>query len=136
MFSTYNMFDEILDLRNVIERFFDENPVTAARADFPPVNLYEEANGIEVTAFMPGVRADSLNLQLLNQSLVIEGEKKSDLQEKPYVRRERTFGTFQKSVRLPFKVDPGSVEATLRDGVLTVRLTKAPEARAKKIEVK
>jgi HSP20 family protein len=136
MFSTYNMFDEMLDLRNVIERFFDENPVTAARADFPPVNLYEEADGIEVTAFMPGVRADSLNLQLLNQSLVIEGEKKSDLQEKPYVRRERTFGTFQKSVRLPFKVDPGSVEATLRDGVLTVRLTKAPEARAKKIEVK
>lgn len=136
MFSTYNMFDEMLDLRNVIERFFDENPVTAARADFPPVNLYEEAEGIEVTAFMPGVRADSLNLQLLNQSLVIEGEKKSDLQEKPYVRRERTFGTFQKSVRLPFKVDPGSVEATLRDGVLTVRLTKAPEARAKKIEVK
>lgn len=136
MFSTYNMFDEMLDLRNVIERFFDENPVTAARADFPPVNLYEEADGIEVTAFMPGVRADSLNLQLLNQSLVIEGEKKSDLQEKPYVRRERTFGIFQKSVRLPFKVDPGSVEATLRDGVLTVRLTKAPEARAKKIEVK
>lgn len=136
MFSTYNMFDEMLDLSNVIERFFDENPVTAARADFPPVNLYEEADGIGVTAFMPGVRADSLNLQLLNQSLVIEGEKKSDLQEKPYVRRERTFGTFQKSVRLPFKVDPGSVEATLRDGVLTVRLTKAPEARAKKIEVK
>jgi HSP20 family protein len=130
------MFDEMLDLRNVIERFFDDNPVTAARTDFPPVNLYEEADGIEVTAFMPGVKADSLNLQLLNQSLVIEGEKMSDLQEKPYVRRERTFGTFQKSVRLPFKVDPGSVEATLRDGVLTVRLTKAPEARAKKIEVK
>lgn len=136
MFSAYNMFDEMLDLRNVIERFFDENPVTAARTDFPLVNLYEEADGVKVTAFMPGVKADSLNLQLLNQSLVIEGEKMSDLQEKPYVRRERLFGTFQKSVRLPFRVDPGSVDATLRDGVLTVRLTKAQEARARKIEVK
>ncbi len=136
MYTTYDIFDEISNVRSLMERFFSDNPVNPGRSEFPYINMYEHNDTVEITALMPGVTGDSLNLQLVDNSLLIEGEKKSDIEDKPYVRRERRFGKFQKSVQLPYKVEGNNIEAVLKDGILVVKLVKSEEARPRRIQIK
>ncbi len=88
-----------------------------------------------VRALIPGVKAEDLEIHLVNDSLVIEGDKKNDYADQPYLRRERQFGTFKKSLRLPYRVDADKITAELNNGVLLIRLNKSEEARPKKIEI-
>jgi len=136
MYSTYDIFEDVLGLRNMVDRFFSDNPIPRRRVDFPYVNLYEDKDEVEITALLPGVKADTLNIELVDTSLVIEGEKPSDIEDRPYIRKEREFGKFRKSVRLPYRVDMNKIQAEMREGVLSIRLAKAEEAKPKKIEVK
>ncbi len=136
MFTTYDIFDDMLSLRNWVDRFFVEHPVTSRWVEYPYVNLYEGNDTVEISALLPGVKADSLNIQMLDNSIVIEGEKPSDVdRDKTYIRRERSFGKFQKSVKLPYKVDAGKVDANLRDGILTIKLVKSEEAKPRRIAI-
>ncbi len=135
MYTAYDIFDDVLGLRNMVDRFFSDNPVPRRRVDFPYVNLYEDKDEVEITALLPGVKSDSLNIELVDTSLVIEGEKPSDIKDRPYIRKEREFGKFRKSVRLPYRVDMNKIQAEMREGVLSIRLAKAEEAKPKKIEV-
>ena len=134
MYTTYDVFDDVVNLRNLVDRFFTEAPAVRRNVEYPYVNLRENNDEVVITALLPGVGVDSLNIQLIDNSLVLEGEKKSDVQDKPYIRKERVFGRFQKAVRLPYRVDGDKIEAGLKDGILTIRLAKAEEARPKKIE--
>ncbi|HSV97459.1 MAG TPA: Hsp20/alpha crystallin family protein [Spirochaetota bacterium] len=136
MYTTYDVFDDVVRLRDLVDRFFTEAPAMRRNLEYPHVNLKENNDEVMITALLPGVKADSLNIQLVDNSLVLEGEKKSDVQDKPYIRRERVFGRFQKAVRLPYRVDGEKIEAGLKDGILTIRLAKAEEARPKKIEIR
>lgn len=136
MYTTYDVFDDVVNLRNLVDRFFTEAPAVRRNVEYPYVNLRENNDEVVITALLPGVGVDSLNIQLIDNSLVLEGEKKSDVQDKPYVRKERAFGRFQKAVRLPYRVDGDKIEAGLKDGILTIRLAKAEEARPKKIEIR
>ncbi len=136
MYTTYDVFDEMVHLRDLVDRFFTEAPALRRNVEYPYVNLKENNDEVIITALLPGVKADSLDIQLIDNSLVLEGEKKSDVQDKPYIRKERVFGKFQKAVRLPYRVDGDKIEAGLKDGILTVKLAKAEEARPKKIEIR
>ncbi|MGV7927381.1 MAG: Hsp20/alpha crystallin family protein [Spirochaetota bacterium] len=136
MYTTYDVFDDVVNLRNLVDRFFTEAPAVRRNVEYPYVNLRENNDEVVITALLPGVGVDSLNIQLIDNSLVLEGEKKSDVQDKPYIRKERVFGRFQKAVRLPYRVDGDKIEAGLKDGILTIRLAKAEEARPKKIEIR
>jgi len=136
MYTTYDVFDDVVNLRNLVDRFFTEAPAVRRNVEYPYVNLRENNDEVVITALLPGVGVDSLNIQLIDNSLVLEGEKKSDVQDKPYIRKERVFGRFQKAVRLPYRVDGDKIEAGLKDGILTIRLAKAEEAKPKKIEIR
>lgn len=136
MYTTYDVFDDVVNLRNLVDRFFTEAPAVRRNVEYPYVNLRENNDEVVITALLPGVGVDSLNIQLIDNSLVLEGDKKSDVQDKPYIRKERVFGRFQKAVRLPYRVDGDKIEAGLKDGILTIRLAKAEEARPKKIEIR
>ena len=136
MYTTYDVFDDVVNLRNLVDRFFTEAPAVRRNVEYPYVNLRENNDEVVITALLPGVGVDSLNIQLIDNSLVLEGEKKSDVQDKPYIRKERAFGRFQKAVRLPYRVDGDKIEAGLKDGILPIRLAKAEEARPKKIEIR
>jgi HSP20 family protein len=85
---------------------------------------------------MPGVKAEDLNVELKDRSLVIEGERKSDYEDKPYLRKEREFGSFKKSVRLPYDVDRDRIRASLSNGIFTITLEKSENAKSKKIDIK
>lgn len=136
MLRSYDFFDDVLELRSLFDDFFDRSRTTGGRIEYPYINLSEKDDKIEITAVMPGVKPADINLQLTQDSLIIEGERKSDIQEKPYIRREREFGKFKKSIRLPYAVDTNDINAGLKDGILTIKLIKSEEARPKKIAIK
>ncbi len=104
------------------------------------VNIAEHDGAIEVTADMPGVAPEDIDVQLKEGILTIKGEKKSekDDKQKNYHVMERSYGMFERSIMLPTDVDAGKVEAAFDKGVLKVTLPKLPPEKSsvQKITVK
>jgi len=98
-----------------------------------PVNVREEDDGFTLTAVVPGLKADDLNIQVLDGVVRIEGEYKLD--DGDYMLAELPNGKFRRTLRMPASVEADTVEAKIKDGVLTLRLPKAESALPKKIKV-
>jgi HSP20 family protein len=97
------------------------------------VDLRDQEDAYELQALVPGLKAEDLNIQVLEDVVTIEGEFKAD--ESEYLVRELPHGSFHRSLRLPVALDAGKAEARIRDGVLTLRLPKAEESRPKTIKI-
>lgn len=103
---------------------------------FVPVNVSSDDEGYTLTALLPGVKADDLNIQVVNETVTLQGEIKAEENGKTsYLLRERPTGKFYRSVRLPEPLSTAKAEADLTDGVLTLRVPKADEARPRTIKV-
>jgi HSP20 family protein len=102
----------------------------------PPVDITETDDAWVVEAELPGVDPDDVTVELRDSELSISGEIKEREREGILRRRTRRVGAFDFQVTLPGQADTEHVEATLRDGVLTVRVPKPEQARARRIEVK
>ncbi len=98
------------------------------------INVREEDNAYVLSALVPGLQAEDLNIQVLEDVVRIEGEYKTD--ENNYLVRELPLGSFSRTLRLPVAIEADSVEAKIADGILTLTLPKAESARPKKIQVK
>lgn len=111
---------------------------------WPRVNISETDKELRVTAELPGVEQKDIDITLTGGDLVIKGEKKSESDEKKddkgrsYQRVERSFGLFERRMTLPFEVETSKIDATFKDGVLTLVLPKPAEAQkaSRKIEIK
>jgi len=133
---TYDVFDEVAGLRDIIDTFFNDIPARTTRTrELPSVSMLEGDDEIVVRALVPGVSNGDIAIHLVDTSLIIEGEKKNDYADQPYLRRERSFGKFKKSVKLPYRVDGANIKAELANGILSVRLAKSEEAKPRKIEI-
>ncbi|MBE0670803.1 MAG: Hsp20/alpha crystallin family protein [Anaerolineales bacterium] len=97
------------------------------------VNIREEDEAYILSALVPGLKAEDLNIQILEDVVSIEGEYKTD--EAEFLLNELPSGAFRRTLRLPAEVDAEKVEAKIADGVLTLTLPKAESARPKKIKV-
>jgi HSP20 family protein len=97
------------------------------------VNIREEDEAYVLSALVPGLKAEDLNIQILEDVVSIEGEYKAD--EAEFLLNELPSGSFRRTLRLPNEVDSEKVEAKIADGVLTLILPKAESARPKKIKV-
>lgn len=97
------------------------------------VNIREEDDAYVLSALVPGLKADDLNIQVLEDVLRIEGEYKLD--ESEYLMQELPHGSFKRTLRLPTVIDADHVEAKITDGVLMLKLPKAESARPKKINI-
>jgi HSP20 family protein len=135
MFTTYNLLNDINEMRGLLDNFFDNRSYITRRVDYPYINLYEKDDEIEIIVLAPGEKVEDINLELNDGRLIIEAEKKNDHVDKRYIRQERTFGKFRKTVELPYRVDPGKINASMKDGVLSIKLTKSPDAKPKRIEI-
>ena len=104
----------------------------------PAVDIYEDEGMITVSAQLPGVKAGDVHIDVENNVLTLNGERKLEREDKRegYHRIESSYGAFTRSFVLPESADSEKVEANLSDGVLTVRIPKRPEAAPKRIEVK
>jgi HSP20 family protein len=97
------------------------------------VNIREEDDTYVLSALVPGLKAEDLNIQVLEDALRIEGEYKLD--ENEYLLQELPRGSFKRTLRLPVAIDADHVEAKITNGVLTLKLPKAESARPKKISI-
>jgi HSP20 family protein len=97
------------------------------------VNVREEDDAYVLSALVPGLKAEDLNIQVLDDVLRIDGGYKAD--ENEYVLRELPSGSFTRTLRLPAAIEADSVEAKISEGVLTLKLPKAESARPKRIQV-
>lgn len=126
-------------LQRDFERAFDRAFGNGANATVvgPALNAWEIADGLIVEAELPGVSLADLDIQVLGEELTIKGRRTRTAPENAtLVREERPTGEFLRVLRLPFDVEAGKIEATLKDGLLTLRIPKAESARPRKIEVK
>ena len=137
--STWPTLGRLTDLRDEIDRFF-ESPI-ARTSEYlgwaPAFDVYEEKDNFVVKAELPGMKKEDINVSLHDGDLIISGERKSETKSEgtEIYRAERFFGKFQRSVSLPASVAAAKVSAEYKDGVLTVTLPKAEEAKPKQIEV-
>jgi HSP20 family protein len=104
----------------------------------PAVDVAEEDNEYVVKIELPGVNKDDVKITLESNILTIRGEKKAEKEskDKNYHRMERSYGSFQRSFTLPTSVKNDKIDAEYNNGILSITLPKAEEAKPKQIEVK
>jgi len=130
------------EIDHVLERFlrdpWDIGRPGTEMGTFPRLDLVESEDDVTVRAELPGVSPKSVTVEVTAGVLKVSGEKAEEREEKraDFVYSERQFGSFVRTVALPAAVDPDRVEASFKDGVLTVRIAKRPDARPKKITVR
>ncbi|SRR5581483_2087132 len=102
----------------------------------PPVDIYEDGDGITLQADLPGVSKERLSMRVENQSLIIEGQMQFDLPEQAEaLYADVRSSVYRRSFELSRELETDKIEANLKDGVLTVRIPKRAEMRARRIEI-
>lgn len=103
----------------------------------PAVDVYEDENKVVVKAELPGMTDKDIDVNILNNTLIIKGEKKKEEEKKEqsYYRLERSYGAFQRSITLPSHVAADKVKASFKNGILEIELPKKEEAKPKQIKV-
>ena len=102
----------------------------------PALDLYQNNDNVVAIVELPGMRKEEIEISLQDGTLTISGERKEEAgQENGATRTERCTGKFRRSITLPTRVDVNKVSATYKDGILTVTLPKAEEAKPKQIQI-
>jgi HSP20 family protein len=134
----YDPFEEMRRLQEEVNRAFSASVAGAralAPAEFPALSVYANEDGIAVTAELPGVNAEDLEVSAFQDTLTLRGSRSAPAEAKAYHRRERQQGEFVRTLNLPFRVDPERVEANLEDGVLRLSLHRPEEDKPKRIKI-
>lgn len=138
--SYRNPWQELDSLSSRLNRMFDDFPTPTESGNWiPAVNVEETADSLNLTAELPGMSLEDIELELENNVLTLRGRKndvREEGEEKRYHLWERRFGTFQRSFTLPRTVSADDIEAEFRDGVLHVHLPKVAEAKSRRIAIK
>jgi HSP20 family protein len=132
---------EMERLRREMNRLFDQvdrGPGANVIAGYPAMNIWSDADGVLVTAELPGVNLDELDIAVQGNTLTLKGSRpRPEMSEEMVVhRQERSYGQFRRVLQLPFEVEANAVEAAYENGVLQITLPRAESAKPKKIEVK
>jgi HSP20 family protein len=102
-----------------------------------PLNLWEDDENVYVETEVPGVKLEDIEILAVGDALSIKGQRNYEFPENAKVlRRERGFGSFERKTSLPTEIDVDKVQASLRDGVLTVTLPKVAARKPRKVQVK
>ena len=129
------------EMDRVFDRFFDSwpfRPSSESRDWAPSGDVSETAKKVVVKAEVPGMDAKDIDIAVTGDVLTIRGERTQEKEEKEenFHRIERSYGAFSRSIRLPAEVETDKVDATYKDGVLRISMSKTKKASQKKIEVK
>jgi len=113
-------------------------PGSGTAPSYPAMNVWTDQDGVVVTAELPGINPEDMDISVKNETLTVQGYRAPDeVQEgETYHRRERGSGRFTRSLQLPFQVESGKVAASYQKGVLTITLPRAQADKPKKIAIK
>jgi HSP20 family protein len=146
--SRFDPFREMLTLREAVDRLFEDSIVSpaslrtlnggSAMGINPPLDLHQTDDDLVLTVSLPGVKPEDVSITITGQVLQIRGEFKADesLKRDDFLYRERRFGTFNRQLELPVRVQGDAARAEFEDGVLTLRVPKAAEVKPRQIEIK
>lgn len=130
------------DLRHEVDRLF-ENFVGSTPGEllrgrrYPPVDVWEEGESLIVMAEIPGVSLDRIEVYARGSELTLKGTRPlASAQSSTVYRQELASGDFERRIALPVEIEPDQIEATLKDGLLTIRLRKPATAQARRISVR
>ena len=102
-----------------------------------PLDVKDEKEAFVLSAIIPGLSAEDIDIEILNDTVSISGEFKREVEEEDtYLRQERPSGNFHRSLRFATKLESDKAEANLENGILSLRIPKVPEAQPKSIKVK
>ncbi len=131
------------EMNRIFDRFFGTLPAEdqeemAVSDWYPDVDIVENKDEIVVKAELPGMKKDDIHISYKDGVLTLEGERKKEKEEKDvnYHRVERVYGKFCRSFQLPTVIQEDKINAEYKDGILTIHLPKAEEAKPKEIEIK
>jgi len=134
---------EMMTLREAMDRLFDDaftRPLSLAGNNWsvPAVDMYQTDNEVVVKAALPGIKADEVQINITGEVLTLKGEvkQKEEVKEKAYHLREQRWGMFERSIILPTDVVADKAKADFENGILTITLPKAEQAKPKTITVK
>lgn len=122
-----------------LEKWFEEEWPEIKSAEFiPPVDIYEKGNNLIVETPITGIEPEKVDISVEDNTLILKGksEKKSEVEDKNYYRKEVRYGSFYRAVTLPTKVVGEKATATYEDGLLRITIPKAVPTKAKKLKVK
>jgi HSP20 family protein len=144
--GAFPVFRGFESLRRDMNRMFDEffrGDILADESFFgrdwtPAVDVIENNDAYVLKAELPGMNKDDVKITLENNVLTIRGEKKNEMEKKEgdFHRVERSYGLFERSFTIPGSIKANDIDAQYKDGVLTLTLPKAEEAKPKLIDVK
>lgn len=103
----------------------------------PSVDIYEEGNNLLVKAEIPGINKEDIEVKVVNNTLVLSGEKKTEekVERKDYLRLERSSGSFSRTLALPEGIDSDNIEATYKDGILEIKIPRIEESKVHTVTV-
>jgi HSP20 family protein len=143
MITRWDPFQEVMTLRNAVERLFDASMGSADATTRPlawgmPLDVVEEGDAYIVKANIPGINPEDIDITFTDNVLTIKGEMKSDdeVKENRYHMRERRYGAFSRSISLGDRINGDNISAAYDNGVLSLTLPKAEESKPKRIEIK
>jgi HSP20 family protein len=136
---------EMVSLRHAMDRLFEDSfvsplgwrTISGGDAITPALDVHETDDHLVVTAALPGVKADDVDITMVGQTLTLRGELKAadEVKGDQYLYRERRYGTFNRTLQLPVRVEGDKAEATFTDGILTLRIPKAEEVKPRQIRI-
>lgn len=135
---------DLVSLRDAMDRLFEDSFVTPRTwatpfaSSEPNLDVYETGNEVVVKATLPGIKPEDVDITLTGDVLTITGETKEETEQtdKNYIRRERRYGSFSRTVALPEGLEGDKADAKFENGVLTLSIPKSEQIKPKKIQVK
>ena len=136
---------EMVTLRNAMDKLFEDSFVRPTSWIFNgegrgsiALDMYQTANDVVVKASLPGFKPEEVDISITGDTLTLNGEHKEEkeIKEEDYFYKERRYGSFSRTVSIPVEVKSEKAEATFENGVLTLTLPKAEEAKPKQIKIK
>jgi HSP20 family protein len=142
--TRWEPFREMRLMHDMLDRVMDES-VSGPFGDgnyfegLAPIDVYQTDDDVVIEASMPGVKPEDIDVSVTNDTLTLRGEVREEKEakgERDYHVRERRYRRFARSLTLPSTVDSAKADATMENGVLTLRIPKAEAAKPKQITVK
>jgi HSP20 family protein len=144
--TRYDPLGEMVSLRSAMDRLFEDSfvsPLTwrtiggGTETVNPAIDVHETGDELVVSAALPGMKADDVDITITGQTLSLRGEFKADdeVKREQYLYRERRYGSFNRTLQLPVRVQGDQARATFADGVLTLTIPKAEEVKPRQIRI-
>lgn len=141
--AKWTPFGDLINLRDRINRLFDDeferdaDEPASITSWHPTTDIYETKTEFVFKLEMPGMKKEDINIQIHDEKLIISGEKKEnrEILKENYHRIESYSGSFKRSFKIPSDIDPQKIDASIKEGILTLKIGKIKKKPAKSIKI-